>query len=311
MRQKIGNKFKALGKDLKKYRGLYVLIIPVVAWYIIFQYKPLYGMLIAFKDFTPMKGIWASPWTDHFGFGHFIDFFQSFYFKRLIKNTLTISLSSIIFGFPAPIILALLLNEIKSSKFKRITQTITYLPHFISIVVVCELVKLFVSETGFITQFLSAFGVPQQSLLTNGKYFVPIYVISGIWSGIGWGTIVYLAALSGVDQELYEAAQIDGAGRWKQTLHVTLPGIANTVIIMLLMRMGSVMSVGYEKIMLLYNSGIYDTADVISTYVYRKGLLDYQWSYSAAVGLFNNLINFMILFFFNRVSKKYSEVSLW
>jgi putative aldouronate transport system permease protein len=210
-----------------------------------------------------------------------------------------------------PIIFALLLNEIRSEKFKRITQTISYMPHFISMVVACSIIKIFTSDKGVITVLLSLVMDNKGSLLNQPENFVPIYVISGIWQEIGWGAIIYLAALSGIDQELYEAAKIDGAGRWQQTLHVTLPGISGTIIIMLLLRLGNVMNVGFEKVMLLYNEGIYETADVISTFVYRKGLQDFQWSYSAAVGVFNSVINFAIVIIFNKISKKYSEVSLW
>lgn len=309
MKKKKQGKLRGLGKDLRRYSDAYILVIPVVLYYLLFDYKTMYGVIIAFKDFRPGLGIFGSEWV---GLRNFADFFQSYYFTRLLKNTLTISLSSIVLGFPAPIIFALLLNEIKNMKFKRCIQTISYLPHFISTVVICSMITMFVSEKGIITQFLSLFGVPADaSLLTHPEYFVPIYVISGIWQGLGWGAIIYLAAISGIDQELYEAAQIDGAGKWKQMIHVTLPGISNTIIIMLLMRMGRVMSVGFEKIILLYNEGIYETADVISTFVYRKGLLSYQWSYSAAVGLFNSVINFIIVMAFNKISKKYSEVSLW
>ncbi len=302
---------RLIGKDLKKYSDAYVMVIPVVLFYLVFCYKPLYGIVIAFKDFSPAAGIWGSDWAQRHGFQHFIDFFQSYYFGRILKNTLVISIASILFGFPAPIILALLLNEIKNEKFKRVTQTISYMPHFISIVVVCSMIHLFTSVKGVITYLLSLVGGPDYSLLTKPQNFVPIYVLSGIWQEIGWGAIIYLAALAGIDQELYEAARIDGAGRWKQTLYVTLPGISGTIIIMLLLRLGSVMNVGFEKVMLLYNEGIYETADVISTFVYRKGLQDFQWSYSAAVGIFNSVVNFGVVMIFNKISRKYGEVSLW
>ena len=301
-----------LKKDMKRYRGAYLLVVPVVVFYLLFCYKPMYGVIIAFKDFRPAAGIWGSDWTGSYGFQHFIDFFGSYYFKRVLRNTLVISLTSILFGFPAPIIFALLLNEIKSEKFKRITQTISYMPHFISTVVICGMLTMFVSEKGFITQLLTFLGGEGGvSLLSKEEYFVPIYVISGIWQEVGWGAIIYLAALAGIDQQLYEAAQIDGANRWKQMIHVTLPGISGQIIIMFLLRIGRVMNVGHEKIILLYNAGIYETADVISTFVYRKGLLEYQWSYSAAIGIFNSIINFIIIIVFNKISKKYSEVSLW
>lgn len=298
-------------KDFKKYWKAYLIVLPVILYYILFCYKPMYGILMAFKDYKPMKGIWGSNWAEFYGMKHFINFFDSYYFLRILKNTITISFSTLIFGFPAPIILALLLNELKNEKFKRLVQTVSYLPHFISTVVICGMIKMFVASDGVITQILGIIGVEQQPLLSKAENFLPIYVISNIWEGCGWGAIIYLSALSGIDQELYDAAKIDGAGRWRQTLHVTIPGIAGTIIIMFLMRMGTVMSVGHEKIMLLYNPGIYETADVISTYVYRSGLQNAQYSYSTAIGLFNSLINFIVVIVFNKISKKVTEVSLW
>ncbi len=260
-------------------------------------------------DYSPRRGISGSTWV---GLQHFMNFFQSIYFKRLLGNTLKISLATIVFGFPAPIILALLMNELRSKKFARVTQTITYMPHFISTVVICSMIREFVKPEGFITQILvNFFNYGGKNLLSQPENFLPIYVISDIWQGVGWGSIVYLAALTAVDTELYEAAQIDGAGRWKQMLHITLPGILPTIIIMLIMRLGQVMSVGYEKIILLYNEGIYETADVISTYVYRMGLVDRQYSFSAAVGLFNSVVNFLLVILANRISKKVSDTSLW
>lgn len=301
--------FQGIKKDICKYKSLYLLVIPVVIWYILFEYKPLYGILIAFQDYRPRLGVAGSKWV---GLKHFKDFVNSFYFGRTVKNTLIISLSNIIVGFPAPIIFALLLNEIKNLKFKKLVQTISYMPHFISMIVMTSMIRTFVAHNGIITQALHAlFDVPKQSLLTMEQYFVPIHVISGIWQGLGWSAIIYIAALSNVDQELYDAASIDGANRWKQTLYVTIPSIMPTIIIMLLLRLGRVMSVGQEKILLLYNEGIYDTADVISTYVYRRGLLDSQYSYGAAVGLFNTIINFIIVMTFNKISKKVTDIGLW
>ena len=297
-----------LARDLVKNYGLYLLLVPAILFYTLFCYKPLYGAIIAFKRYVPTKGIIASPWV---GLTHFEAFFGSYYFWRLLRNTLTISLSSLVIGFPAPIIFALLLNELRSERFKKIVQTVTYLPHFISMVVMCGLIRLFTQDTGVVVQALSLFGFEPVSLLSRAEYFVPVYVLSGVWQGIGWGSIIYLSALTGIDPELYEAATIDGANRWRQTLHETLPGIAPTIIIMLLLRMGSVMNVGYEKIILLYNEGIYETADVISTFVYRKGLEQAQWSYSAAVGLFNSVVNFIIIVLMNRFSRAITDVSLW
>ena len=297
-----------LQRDLSKNWDAYLLMVPAILFYLLFCYKPMYGVIIAFKNFSPGKGIVASEWV---GLKHFLSFFKSYYFGRLLRNTLTISLSSLIFGFPMPIIFALLLNEVHNSKFKRTIQTVTYMPHFISLVVMCSLIRLFVADTGIIVQLMAKFGFEPVALLSKKEYFVPIYVLSGIWQGFGWDSIIYLSALTAIDPGLYEAATIDGANRWKQTLHVTLPGIMGTVIILLILRMGSIMSVGYEKIILLYNESIYETSDVISTFVYRMGLGKAQYSYSTAVGLFNSVINFIIVYTFNKISRKVSEVSLW
>ncbi len=297
-----------LQRDLSKNWDAYLLLVPAILFYLLFCYKPMYGVIIAFKNFSPGKGIVASEWV---GLKHFLSFFKSYYFGRLLRNTLTISLSSLIFGFPMPIIFALLLNEVHNSKFKRTIQTVTYMPHFISLVVMCSLIRLFVADTGIIVQLMAKFGFEPVALLSKKEYFVPIYVLSGIWQGFGWDSIIYLSALTAIDPGLYEAATIDGANRWKQTLHVTLPGIMGTVIILLILRMGSIMSVGYEKIILLYNESIYETSDVISTFVYRMGLGKAQYSYSTAVGLFNSVINFIIVYTFNKISRKVSEVSLW
>lgn len=308
-----GSYMSRLKKDLVKNRSAYFLFLPVLAFYLIFCYKPMYGLIIAFKDFTPYKGILDSPWAADFGFKHFISFFSSVYFGRLIKNTLVISITNLLVTFPAPIILALLLNEVRCRKYKSMLQTLTYLPHFISMVVICSMVRLFVDHNGFITQMLSSLGLVDGnlSMLSNKNYFVPIYVLSGLWQTIGWSAIIYISALAGVDQELYEAARIDGANRWKQTIHVTLPAIMMTIIMMFIMRIGTVMSVGYEKIILLYNPGIYETADVISSYVYRKGLQEADWSYAAAVGFFNSGINLFLVVTANKITKKVTDMGLW
>lgn len=297
-----------LKKDFQKNRGLYLLIIPVVLFYIIFHYGPIYGAVIAFKQYAPAKGIMGSPWV---GFKHFQEFFQSIYFVRLLKNTLTISITELIFGFPAPIILALMINELRSRTYSRLVQTITYMPHFVSMVVVCGMIVQFTKDSGFITQFLGLFGLPQETMLNNPKLFVPIYVISNIWQGVGWGSIIYLAALTGIDQELYEAAKIDGAGKWRQTINITLPCLLPTIIILFILRLGSMLNVGFEKIILLYNPATYETADVISSYVYRKGIQEFSWSFSTAVGLFNSVINFALVISANYISKKTGETSLW
>ena len=217
----------------------------------------------------------------------------------------------IIFGFPAPIILALLLNELRAKRFKKTVQTITYLPHFISLVVVTGIIKDFTQSTGLINDIIVMFGGERSSLIQNPALYRTIYIVSDIWQGIGWGSIIYLSALSGVDQQLYEAASIDGAGRWKQLIHVTLPGIAPTIVIMLIMRMGQLLGTGYEKTILLYNEATYETADVIASYIYRVGILERNWSYSTAIGLFNSVINLALLIVTNKISKRVSETSLW
>ena len=296
-------------KDFKRYKGLYFVVIPVLAYYIIFKYIPMGGVMMAFENYRPKLGVFRSEWV---GLKHFKSFFNSYYIGRLFKNTLTISINTLIWGFPAPIVLALMINEVRNEKFKKVVQTVSYLPHFISLVILCAMVKEFVSTNGFITNIcVKLFDVPQLSLLTTSSNYVPIHVASGIWASVGFGTIIYLAALSGVNPELYDAASIDGAGRWQQTLNVTLPGIAPTIVLKLIMQVGAIMSVGYGKIILLYNEGIYDTADVISTYVYRKGLVEADYSFSAAVGLFNSVINLILIFIANKVSAKVSDISLW
>lgn len=295
-------------KDFRLNKSLYLILIPVLLFYIIFHYAPMYGALIAFKEFSPRAGVMGSPWV---GFKHFTDFFTSPSFLSVLYNTLKISLSTLIFGFPAPIILALLLNELRSVRFSKIVQNATYLPHFISLVVVCGMVKDFTRDTGIVTQLLGIFGVEQVTLLNYPQYFLPIYIISGIWQSIGWESIIFLAALTGIDESLYEAATIDGAGKWKQMLHVTLPGIMPTIIIMFILRIGNVLNVGYEKLILLYNDATLEVADVISTYVYRKGLLEQSWSFSTAVNIFNSVINLLLLTTTNFISRKVNDTSLW
>lgn len=297
-----------LFKDIRTHKGAYLIALPVIAYYIIFCYKPMYGLLMAFQNYSPKKGIWGSEWV---GFQHFRDFLTNPYFWRLMRNTLTISISNLIFTFPAPIILALLLNEMRNKVFLRVSQMIMYIPHFISLVVICGMIIQFTNSDGIIVDFLSIFGFERKSLLSYPEYFVPVYTISDIWAGIGWGSIIYMAALTGIDTSLYEAAVIDGAGRWKQTIHVTIPGILPTVIVMFLMKVGQLLSVGYEKIILLYNPLTYETADIISTYVYRKGLLEQSYGFSTAVGLFNSLVSFILLTFANSMSKRLGEGSLW
>lgn len=290
------------------------MFIPILAYYIIFCYAPMYGAIIAFKDYRANLGIMGSPWANPF-YKHFETFLTMPYFKRILRNTLTISINSIIWGFPAPILLALLMNELKSKAFTKITQTITYMPYFISLVVVCGLVMTFTDRNGLINDIIALFGGERVTMLSQPGYFVPVYVISDIWQNVGWNSIIYIAALAGIDQELYEAARIDGAGRLRQTWHITLPGILPTIVILLILRLGGLLNVGYEKILLLYNPLTYEKADVISTYVYRYGLGGEgganPWSFSSAVGLFNSVINFVLVIAANKISKIASGTSLW
>ena len=300
--------FSELAQNIRKYPLIYLLAVPVVAYYVIFQYLPMYGATIAFRDFFPGRTIMGSPWV---GFAHFIEFFTGPYAFRVIRNTFMINVLQLIFVFPAPIILALMMNEIYRTYFKRVVQTIVYLPHFISLIVICGMILDFTARNGIVNDIIYFFGGTRQNIMVNPSLFWPVHIVSDIWQTAGWGTIIYLAALAGVNQELYEAARVDGAGRWRQTLHITIPGILPTIVIMLILRLGSMMHVGFEKIILLYNPLIFETADVISSYVYRRGLLQFSFSFSAAVGLFSSVINFTLLCLANFLSRRVNETSLW
>lgn len=295
-------------RDFMLNKYLYLMMLPVVAYYLIFHYTPMYGAVIAFKDYTPIKGILGSDWV---GMKHFIDFFDSYYFWRILKNTLLISLYSLLFEFPMPILLALLINEVRQRRFKRVVQTITYMPYFISLVVICGIITDFTNADGLINRLFMWLGYDGQAMLQRPELFRPIYILSEIWQRIGWESIIYIAALTSIDQEQYEAARIDGANRLKQMFYITLPGILPTITIMLILRMGNLLNVGFEKIILLYNPVTYETADVISSFVYRKGLLEFGWSYSSAVGLFNSVINLVLLVTANYISRRVSNNSLW
>lgn len=306
--RKKGETLARIRRDLRLNKYLYLLILPVIAYYIIFYYVPMYGVVIAFKDFSPLKGVMGSRWV---GLTYFQQFFTSVYAARTIENTVLLSLYNLLWSFPAPIILALLLNEVKSAFFKKAVQTITYLPHFISLIVVCGLITQFMQQQGLINNIVAFFGGDRIIFLQRPEWFRTIYISSGIWQGIGWGAIIYLAALAGIDQELYEAASIDGAGRWNRMLHVTLPGIAPTIVILLILNIGQMMNVGSDKVLLLYNSLTYSTADIISTFVYRMGLINFNYGYATAVGLFNSLINCALLLAANTISRRVNETSLW
>ena len=299
---------RTLVRDFKMNKWKYLIILPVIVYFALFAYKPMYGIIIAFKNYRPSLGILDSPWV---GLKQFKLFFQDIYFWRLLRNTFCISGLSIVFGFPAPILLALLLNEIRCSWFKRTVQTISYMPYFISVVVMCGLIKGFSQTDGVFNDVIASFGGARSNLLASKHNFYPIYVGSGIWQSIGWDSIIYLAALSGIDQEQYEAAKIDGASRFGQMVYVTLPGLLPTITILFILRMGGILNVGYEKILLLYQPLTYEVADVFSTYVYRKGILEANYSYSTAVGLFNSTVNIVLLLVTNGISKKFNEMSLF
>lgn len=294
--------------DFRKHKYKYLIILPVIIYLILFCYKPMYGVIIAFKKYRPSLSIAESPWV---GFDNFVRFFKDPYFWRLLRNTVSISLLSLVFSFPAPIILALLLNEVKVSWFKRTVQTITYMPHFIALVVVCGLLNSYCQTNGLFNDIIAFFGGERSNLLSKTELFYPIYILSGIWQGVGWSSIIYLAALAGIDQEQYEAASIDGAGRIQQMVHITLPGLIPTASMLLIMNLGSILSVGSDKILLLYQPLTYEVADVISTYVYRKGIQGAEFSFSTAVGLFNSLVNIIFLLASNRISKKLGQSGLF
>ena len=297
-----------LGRDFKMNGSLYILMIPVLIYFILFSYLPMYGVTMAFQDYSPRLGFTGSEWV---GFKHFIKFFNSPSFVEILVNTLTISVATLCIGFPAPIVLSLLLNELKSARLGKVIQNCTYIPHFISMVVSCSIIRIFTADTGVIGSFYNMITGGTGNMLNNPSNFIPIYCLSNIWQECGWGSIIYLAALTGIDQALYEAAEVDGAGKWRKVISITLPSILPTIVIMLIMRMGQMLSVGYEKILLLENSMTKDVSEVISTYNYRRGLINQEWSYSAAVGLFNTGINLILVQTSNWISRKVNGYALW
>lgn len=293
---------------MKRCWPLYLMILPAVVYYIIFCYLPMFGVIIAFQDYRPARGILNSKWI---GFNNFVSFFKSIYAWQNTRNTLSINILSLIFAFPAPIVLALLINEVKNNAFKKSVQTITYMPHFISLVIICAMVREFCSTNGLLNTVLSFLGFSRIDFLIEPKWFYPIYIISGIWQNVGWDSIIFLAAMGGIDPELYEAVAVDGANRFRRIWHVTLPGIMPTITILLILRIGSLMSVGYEKIILLYNPSVYETADTISTFVYRRGIVDGKYSFASAVGLMNSVINMILLLISDRLSKRMGQAGLF
>lgn len=303
-------RWKKFKREVYRNRQRYLMFLPVLIFFLIFKYGPLYGASIAFMDYKPAKGILGSEWV---GMKHFIKFIQDPYLFRLLRNTATLSCGSIIFGMPAAIILALSINEVRSFKFKRVIQTMTYLPHFISLVVVCGMLKQFLSANGILTHFFAMFGLQEKNLLMVPELYKPVHIASTIWQNMGWDSIIYLSALSAIDQQQYEAAELDGAGRFAKIRYITLPSLVPTISVLLIMKLGNIMNIGYEKIILLYNTVTLEKADVISSYVYRMGLASAypQFSYTTAVGLFGSVINIILVVSGNKVVKALNGSGLW
>lgn len=295
-------------RDLRMNWSVYLMALPVLIYFIIFNYIPMGGVIMAFQDFSIKKGILGSRWV---GLDQFVRFFSSPYCGRLIVNTLLISFYGLIFSFPLPIVFALCLNEVRNKTFKKMTQTISYLPYFISVVVVVAILNDFCKSDGVLTKLAQSLGYQGGALISAPEWFRTLYIGSNMWQHLGYNSIIFISALAGIDPELYDAAKIDGAGRWKQTLYITLPSLIPTIVILFILRIGQIMNVGYEKIILMYGPATYETADVISSYVYRVGLASADYSYSTAINLFNSVINFMVLFAANHISKRVSDTSLW
>jgi len=300
---------KSLISDIKKHKLLYVMLIIPIIFVVIWNYWPMYGVIIAFKDYSPAFGILGSPWV---GLKHFKRFFESYYFVEILLNTLRVSIYSLLVTVPLPIILALMFNEVRVKWFKSTVQTISYIPNFISIVVVIGMVQFFFStQNGAINMMLEAVGLSTIDFLGSPSWFPHIYVWSSVWQGVGWGTLIYTAAMSGIPQDQYEAAHLDGASRIQSIIHITIPAILPTIIISTILATGSILSVGFEKAYLLQNAANLSTSEVLSTYTYKMGIINGEYSFSAAVGLFNNVVNFIMLFVVNKLAQKTGESSLW
>jgi len=302
------NKSQRALKQIKRSKYLYMIFFLPMVYYVVFHYAPMYGVLVAFKNYNIVKGIWDSPWV---GFKHFAKFSSDPYFWKVVRNTFLMSFYNILWGFPIPIVLAILLNEVRHGKYKRAIQSISYLPHFISTVVLCGMLVNLLSTDGLLNQLIKNLGGKTTQFLMYPEYFRTIYVSSSVWQSAGWTSIIYLAALTGIDPQLLDAATIDGANRLQRIKHVTIPAILPTISTMLIMNLGKMMNLGYEKVLLLYNGSTYETADIISTYVYRRGILGNSFSYATAVGLFQSVVGIVLLVMANKVSRKLSETSLW
>lgn len=300
---------RGLGRRIWAARELYLLLLIPLVWYAVFRYAPLYGIQIAFQDYRPARGFWGSTWV---GMRHFTRFFNSFYCERVISNTLIINFASLLIGFPVPILFALMLNEIKQERYKKLLQNVTYIPHFLSTVVLVSILQLiFNPNTGVYNSLRKLFGLETTNYFAMASAFKPMYILSGLWQNMGWDSILYIAALAGIDPALYEAATIDGATRMQKIRFISIPSIMGTITIMLLLRCGQIMNIGYEKVLLMQNGLNQSSSDVISTYVYRVGMLEGNYSYSTAINLFNSLCNVVLLSSANLLSRKMGGNSLW
>lgn len=303
------NRKSGWGLSLRKHWDLYLLMLPGILYFIIYKYLPMAGIVIAFQDYGVFSGIRGSEWV---GLEHFRNMFTDSEFYEIFRNTLVISLYKLFWGFPGPIILAIMLNEIRSIVYKRSIQTLIYLPHFLSWVIIGGvLINLLSPTTGMVNEVLKWFGFEPIFFLTSPNWFRSILIVSDLWKEVGWGAIIYLAAIAGIDPQLYEAAIMDGAGKWKQILHITLPSMMSTIVIMLLLRLGSILDVGFEQIFVLYNPLVYDVADVIQTYVYRMGITQAEFSYTTAVGLFESVVGLLLVITANRAVKKIGQEGIW
>lgn len=311
IKRKLQNEAVLWKRSFGKYSQLYLLLIPVILNFVIFHYVPMTGIQIAFKNFTIRDGVWGSEWI---GWEHFERFFGAYNFWTILSNTLILSVISLAFSFPLSICLALVLNEIRHKKLNSGLQTIFFVPHFISTVVVVGMMQAFLSpDTGIINILLEKIGVIEEGIYFTRleEWFRPMYIISGLWQNMGWNAAIYLSALTAIDTELYDAAAVDGASKWKQLIHITLPCIWPTIVIQLILKVGHIMSVGYEKVLLMQTSTNLGVSQIISTFVYEKGIQAQQYDYATAIGLFNAVINLIVLLIVNRIAKKRSEVSLW
>lgn len=303
------DKIKRIFLEFKRDYQLWIMVLPAIIVIFIFNYIPMYGIQLAFREYDFTKGIVGGKWV---GLKYFKQFINSYQFERLIRNTLAISISSILVGFPAPIILALLFNQVKNQRYKKVLQTTVYLPHFISTTVMVGLLVVLLSpNTGIIGKMLRLFGLDDVNLLGNTSTFVPVYVLSDVWQHAGWGSIIYLAALSSVDPQLYDAAKVDGASKWRMIWHIDIPSLVPTMVILFILSMGGILSTGFEKVYLMQNGLNITVSEVIATYVYKIGLLSNQYSYSAAIGFFNTVINFSFLVITNWVARKIGNISLF